>query len=507
MKWLIYSNNMSDIKNLLLEKLKQKSPEELQHLHSVITELKKRENEDLAKEFIPNVKCEQFIKQVGENKAFINLFSAANGVGKSATLCNIVTNICFGPQNDYFKYPLFENFPYLKKGRIISDPTTIKEKIVPELKKWFPSNRYEVHYDTKKEGKNYEAKWTTDTGFEFDIMSNEQEAKEFESTDLGWCAFDEPSRKDIYLATVARMRRGGIIFWGMTPLSYSAWIKDDIYDKRDGKNIEYITATIWDNCKDIQGTRGILSRENIERMISQYPEDEKLARIEGQFGHLLGRVHKGFDRKVHVIAPFPITQRDYAVVKAHDTHPREDDHILWMAIDRKNQKFFIDELIIGGTTQEMAEAIKLKERIGGWNMLNDDLIDLSAFNTDERTGEKSVAIKFEEENIFYRPGSKDLSGCIRRMDDALKYEIRNEQMIVAPEIRWFDTCPVAIKQIENYVWDEYKGRMADDKQSKGKPKDKNDHQVENAHRLIKEEYQFKDTALIAKQIKPKQKLI
>jgi len=31
---------------------------------------------------VPNVKTEEFIKQVGENKAFVNMFVAANGVGK-----------------------------------------------------------------------------------------------------------------------------------------------------------------------------------------------------------------------------------------------------------------------------------------------------------------------------------------------------------------------------------------------------------------------------------------
>lgn len=481
---------MPDIKDLVLKKLNRKSPEELKRIHGLITELKTRENENLAERYIPNVKCEQFIKLVGENKTFINLITAANGVGKSASLCNIITNICYGPQNDYFKYPLFENYPYLKRGRIISDPTTIKEKIIPELKKWFPSNRYKVHYATKKEGKNYECKWTTDTGFEFDIMSNEQESKEFESTDLGWCAFDEPSRKDIFLATVARMRTGGIIFWGLTPLFYAAWIKDDIYDKRDGKFVDYITATVWDNCKDIEGTRGILTKENIEKMISQYPPDEREARIEGKFGHLLGRVHKTFNRKIHVIKPFKIDFKNYVVVKAHDTHPRVDDHILWMAINEKGTKFFIDELIIKGTTAEMAAKIKAKEQIGGWRMLNNDIIDPSAFNVDERTGERSVADKFSDEGINYRPGSKDLVGCIRRMDDALYYEEKAGELIKAPEIYWFETVPTAIKQIDNYVWDDYRGKSADEKQPKGKPKDKDDHQVENAHRLLKEEYQF-----------------
>ena len=157
--------------------LQKSSPNELRELLEITEELETRSKENLAKGYIPNEKSEEFIKLVGSNSCFTNLFIAANGVGKTASLINIITNICFGPQNNWFDYPLFKNFPYLKRGRIISDPTTIKEKIIPELKKWFPSNRYKEHYFTEKQGKFWEAKWTTDTGFTFDILSNEQDAK------------------------------------------------------------------------------------------------------------------------------------------------------------------------------------------------------------------------------------------------------------------------------------------------------------------------------------------
>jgi len=478
-----------ELKELIQKKLKD-NPEKAKRLNDLLEEKKRREIENLCEKYTPNLKCEEFIKIVGENKTFVNLFSAANGVGKTAVGANIVANICFGKQNEWFEHPLYKKFPYVKRGRIISDPTTIKKQIIPELKKWFPSNRYDVRYATEKEGKPYECKWTTDTGFEFDLMTTEQAAKEFESVTLGWVWIDEPCPQDIYLATIARMRTGGIIFWTMTPLAYSAWIKDEIYDKRDGVNIEYVEADVWANCKDIEGTRGILSKENIEKMISQYPEDEKEARINGKFGHLLGRVHKAFNRKTHVIKPFKIELEKYVVVKAHDTHPREPDHILWMAIDEKGTKFFIDELVISGTTAEMAAKIKMKEQVGEWRMLEDDLIDPSAFNTDERTSEISVADKLRDEGIVYRAGSKDLAGCIRRTDDALHYEERAGELVKAPEIYWFETVPVAIRQMEKYVWDEYRGKSADEKQPKGRPKDKDDHQVENAHRLLKEEYEF-----------------
>jgi len=172
---------------------------------------------------------------VGEDETFISLFSAANGVGKTAASCNMLAHILYGSSgNKFFDYPLYNNFPYPKRGRIVSDPTTIAGTIVPELKKWLPPGRY----TTNKGGKNYEYKWITDTGFEFDLMSYEQGVKEFESSTLGFAFFDEPPPFAIFKATVARMRLGGIIWIGATPLTGSFWMYDELVMHPDTKKVE-----------------------------------------------------------------------------------------------------------------------------------------------------------------------------------------------------------------------------------------------------------------------------
>lgn len=449
-------------------------------------ELEIRKSEDAAKSYVPNGKAEEFINVVGNNKAFTTLFIAANGVGKSASGANLVTNICFGPQSKWFEKPLFQNFPYLKRGRIISDPTTLKEKIIPELKKWFPSNRFTEHYITEKQGKFWEAKWTTDTGFEFDLMSNEQDVKEFESTDLGWIWFDEPSRQEIYNASVARTRMGGLIFWTMTPLSYSAWIERELYAKRDGINIEYIEADVEDNCKQ-HGVRGILEHQNIERMIAQYPDDERESRAHGKFGHLLGKIIKSFNRKIHVIRPFEMKYDDYCWFMALDTHPRVDDHTLWMAMNKDGQKFLVGEYVGKGTASQLAAEFR---RMEGGMRIEGRLIDPSAFNRDERGEEQSFGDKLLQEGFSFEPGSKDLINGIRRMQDAFSFEMVGNEFVKKPEVFVFDTCPVAIKQIEAYVWVKNTGRAADQRQDPARPVDKEDHQPENIRRLLMANFQF-----------------
>ena len=470
--------------------------DKLQKLIEMKRELARRKSSKKAKYYIPNGKAEDFINLVGADKCFVSMFIGANGVGKSCIGANIVTNICYGVQSDWFKKPLFEKFPYLKQGRIISDPTTLREKIVPELKKWFPENESKnfptANYKENKGGKSYTVKFTTNTGHTFDLMSTEQDLKEFESVDLGWVWIDEPLPKDKFLATIARMRRGGIIMMTYTPLFHAGWIKDWINDNCDGEYADYVEAEMEDNCKQ-HGIRGILEHKHIQRMIDAFPEDEKQARAYGKFGHLVGRVHKDFNRKVHCVKPFPLNRNDFTVYQAIDTHPRTPDHTLYMAVRRDGQKFIVGELLHEGGEEKSAD--RIVERMKAYENQNnyrieDRIIEPAAFNDDDHHDENSIGTQLFNKGMNFLRGSKDLQGGIRRTDQALKYEMANGVMMMPPEVLVFDTCRTTIKQIEEYVWDEHKGRGADQKQKKATPRDKDDHMVEDFHRLLMHEPKF-----------------
>lgn len=461
----------------------------------MIAEKKHRAANNQAKSYIPNGKAAEFIKMVGEkgeDHPFVNMFVGANGTSKTATGANILANLVYGVQNEYFDYPLFRNFPYLKKARIISDPTTIKEKTIPELKKWFPKNEAsrlpDAPYETTKEGKNYISKFITNTGWEIDIMSTEQELKEYESVDLGFVWIDEPMPKDRFNATIFRGRTGMIIIWTFTPLFHAGWIKDWMNEKADGKYADYIEADLEANCK-MHGVRGILEHKHIKLMAEAVPEEEKEARVFGKFGHLIGRVHKKFSRKIHIIKPFPIDPKKFTVYHALDPHPRVPDHALWMAIDRNGQKYVCGELALEGTVTDLSERIKAFENSMQYR-IEQRIIDPSAYNDDQHNEEASVGSRLFDLGLSYVKGSKDLMAGIKRTNDALDYEMRGGEWVRKPEIFIFDTCAITIKQLEEYVWGENRGRSADDKQPNARPRDKNDHQVENLHRLLLAELSF-----------------
>lgn len=434
---------------------------------------------------------------VGSGDTFICLISAANGVGKTAAGANIVAHILFGPSgNEYFEgLPLFEKWPYpSKRGRIVSDPTTVQGTLIPELKKWLPPDQY----NADKKGKSYEYEWTTKTGWTFDVMTYEQKTKEFEAATLSWAWFDEPPPADIFKATVARMRRGGIIFITATPLTGSAWMYDAIIAKDDeifGKDLrlgqrDFIYADVEDNCRQ-HGVRGILEHEHIEKMIAEYDEEDMQARVHGRFQHLVGLVFKKWSRKIHVIKPFQITERDYVVVQALDPHPRVEDAVAWMAIDNKGRKIICDELFISAKTPELARRItKVNDRYRMIEMIADP----SAFVEDKHQNapeQQTLAIQLWNLGLDYQRATKDRTRADRRIKDAIDYtQAPDGSFIVAPELYVFDTCHRVIWEFEHYQWDEWRGQDSSRKTPKEKPLDKDDHMMENIGRLLVQEYSW-----------------
>ena len=447
----------------------------------------------------PNGVVEDYINAMGSMDYFIGFLSAANGVGKTAAAANILANIMFPSNNPWFRAELFQDFPFLKRGRIISDSALVDKNIVQELKFWFPKGRY----TTSKAGKHFESSWKTDTGFVFDIMTYAQDAHEFEGVTLGWVWFDEPPPDKILKATIARMRRGGIIFITATPISGSAHLYDLFASGkmevqvvlREGedpvtveRSVFHITADVESACKQ-HGVRGHLEHEDIERMVAEYPEDERQARIYGKFAHLIGLVFKKFDRNIHVIKPFNVTESDFVVYQYLDPHPRNPDAVLWVAVDKYGTHYVVDELFVNPEdTPDLAMKIKNKNsqyRIGG--MWADPWI----FNTGQHIdNDRNLANKLADEGLTYLPAPKQRTASDMRIRDYLNYQTVGGMVRTPPKLYIFENCERTIWELEHYRWAEWKGKTGEDRNKKEKPIDKDDHMIENLGRALISEHQF-----------------
>lgn len=434
----------------------------------------RRLTEERLRYFTPNGKQEEFINLVGSGKVFVCVLSAANSVGKTTCAVNIIGNICWGSQNRWFKgLPLFENWPYPKQGRIISTPKNVEDTgaIQVELKKWLPLRRY----STSKGGKHYDSLYQTDTNFSFDLMTYDQEESEFESATLSFAWFDEPSPYSIYKATIARMRKGGIIIITMTPLTEAAWLYDDIILRQDGVQRKVIYAEDEDNCKQ-HGVRGILEHTDIVRMRQEYDPDELEARTKGKFIHLIGLVYKSFNRGVHLVEPFEIPQ-DWPKYNIVDPHDRKPFAMGWFAVSPTEDIYFYDEwpeeefhLIksCDKTIKDYADIIKIKE---SKERIYRRIIDPNFGNKKSSSSGLTIKEEFasEEIGLYFIDGNDDIVAGHLKVKDYLKYD---HSRGIKPKVFFFNTLRNFIYGMEHYVWDDFKGKIADDKDLKQKPKDR-----------------------------------
>lgn len=437
--------------------------------------------------YIPIGKVEEFLDQLLSGEYLTGLLSAANGIGKTTAMAVTLAHLFWPCGNEYFQQPLMLDWPYLKKARIVSDTTTVTKTIIPALKQWFPKGRYTA----TKEGKPYESSWKTDTGWEFDIMTYNQDLSEFESANLGLAMFDEPPDKPFYTATVARMREGGLIGIFATPLTTTgAWMYDEIVANKTNAAEKFAfstTATVFD-ASIAKGVRGFLKTENIKRMIAQYDEEDKQARIFGKFQHLVGLVFKKWERKIHVVEPFHMNPRDYIWVEAYDSHPRNPDGALWLAIDRLGRMFVTDEMYLSGATDFLAERVKEKRE---GKRIERAVLEPAAFNVDQHTG-RSYASDLQQYGLFYQPASKRRADAVKAIRNALDYKYDGNEFQKSPQLFVFDRCQRLIWEIEHWQWDEWRGTAAHRKSPKETPVDKDDHLIECLGRAILEGVEFSE---------------
>ena len=78
----------------------------------------------------PSGVAEDFINAFASDDYFILFLSAANGVGKTALATNIIANLAFSGDNPWFRGKLFEDWQYLKRGRIVTESDLVEKNVV-----------------------------------------------------------------------------------------------------------------------------------------------------------------------------------------------------------------------------------------------------------------------------------------------------------------------------------------------------------------------------------------
>jgi hypothetical protein len=294
-----------------------------------------KENEKF-RYYKPNRPGEEFLRIIGSGETNLAIFSAANGVGKTTLIANLLANLVWGSQSHYFDQPLFKSWPYPKRARWVTDPKLVEEigPIQTAIKEYWPKG----HYEAIKAGKSYYSQYTANDWI-LDIMSLDQDPSAYEGSTLGLVVFDEPPTREIFNACVSRLRLGGLILIVMTPLVHAAWVFDELAP-RHSEHIVY--ATMEDACKE-HGVNGHLEHKNIEKMIAEMPPDEVEARVYGKAMYLSGVIFKQFDKNVHVLKEPIKAESNATLYQSVDPHSDKPFACIWGFPDRQGNLYIVDE--------------------------------------------------------------------------------------------------------------------------------------------------------------------
>jgi hypothetical protein len=204
-----------------------------------------------AKYFCPNLVQERIIREFANsaenNFISTNLFTCANGVGKTTNAVNIIKNLIDGPQNGWFDYPVFKNWKFPKHIWLVTTPTNIKKNyfsIDPDAAsfyKYLLTGKEGEDWIATKDQKHYisEIRFPK-KGWIISIFTYNQSPKEFEGPTIGVVLLDEPCPKPIWDVFPSRLRKGGVYLMPMTPLDCDPYIVDEVIKKAENNVPGYV---------------------------------------------------------------------------------------------------------------------------------------------------------------------------------------------------------------------------------------------------------------------------
>ena len=344
----------------------------------------------------------------------------------------------------------------------------ITQVVIPELQKWWPGNRI-----VKKHGNGVirDTFWLDEqTGSTLEVMSNSQDSNVHEGWSGDLVLYDEPCKEEIYIANARGLvdRRGRECF--AATLLTEPWIDQKIVKKRlsDGTPDRRVFAVSGHSSDNVG--YGITQEgldDFADKLTATSGKDTIEARLSGKPSYLSGLICGEFNRNIHLKKRFRVPL-DYIVDISIDFHPRERQAILFMATDRRQDRYVVEEIWDHGDAKWIAESILLaiahhKYRV---NRIIIDPLAKGDSNNPETVYEIIANILLREELIL-EVASKDKDHGILEINNHLKGP--ND----TPSMFFFDDLPETLFEIEGWMWEKETNKAIK----------RDDHMMENLYRL------------------------
>lgn len=321
------------------------------------------------------------------------------------------------------------------------DHKVVLNTLIPTYQKWVPRSylnkgRWRESFSSEQ-NKLFLYKPNTDKVVcTIEFMTNKMDVETFQGPPLDLVIYDEEPRQDIRKENLLRFTTAEKLreIYAMTPTKGLTWVKDKVFDRiedEDGNSIETFKLPSVGNKK---ANLAVLTE--IMKGIDVY--DERRMRLLGDFISLSGFVYgRIFNRKIHVIDPFPIT-KEHIVYRGLDPHLVKPSVCVELAVDREENEYVIGVYAKDADTEEIKEELaqRAKKYRTGWSMC-----DKSANSTIRVLGDRNIfkELSTGKNAIPALFTSDKFTGSINAGVDQIKKLLKPDERTGKPKLYFFNT--------------------------------------------------------------------
>lgn len=332
--------------------------------------------------------------------------------------------------------------------RIFTDKfQKVEEHVIPLLKEWVPKkwllggswgSAYTDRYHMLK-GVD---------GSYIDMLTYDQDYSVAESVTLDGIWADEEMPIRFYAGSLPRlMARNGKIWLTVTPLHKMSWAIQ-FWNKTDDANIDVFKIGFDDNPH--------LNAEWKQTFIDTCPEDEKAARLHGEFLEFGGLVYKELDSQVHFLKDWKVPDIFCPVVFSLDPHPRKPTVATWTMVCPNDTLVVFDEIEVAGTATQIVEAIRIREKEHRFpTQLR--LIDPAANKQISGIGSSLTTLgEFENAGMGFTMADNSEAGY-NAVHEYLQYDrSRKIDSMNHPRLYFTSSAVKTWQGMKDLMWDEYR---------------------------------------------------
>jgi len=374
--------------------------------------------------------------------------STLSSIEDAIDICKVVPVAMDGI---YPKSKIPEKVPF--SVRVVGvDHTQLLNTVIPAYRRWIPRG-YLIKGSWDHSFSSERRLLTLQRGRRvygtIEFMTNQMEVEKFQGPPLDKVNYDEEPRQDIYrenllrFVTAKRLR----VRFRMTPTRGLTWVKSEILDREGepGSGIRcFKLASVCNPKANMKVLEGILGK------LDSY--EERKMRLLGSFVSLSGLVYGNlFNRKEHVVEPFPIDYENYVVYRGGDPHLVKPSVFVEVAVDREGICYVIGVYSAAKDTAEIKADLAERARTRGkdergWR-LGQTRVDRSCNSTVKVLGDRNIFLELSrgQNAIPAMVTSDKFVGSINAGVDVIK------QMLKEKRLFFFDTPEVwtLIKAMES----------------------------------------------------------